>query len=74
MFNHETLREFILDAIDLFGTDRAMFASNFPIDSLYVDFNTLYQHYTDIVSDFSLAQRLALFYTNAKETYQLTGA
>ena len=32
-------RAYVLETIDLFGTDRAMFASNFPTDKLFGSFD-----------------------------------
>ena len=37
--NVEHKREVVLAAIELFGTERAMFASNFPVDSLRATFS-----------------------------------
>ena len=34
----ESIRPFVLETIDMFGTDRCLFASNFPVDRLYSDY------------------------------------
>jgi predicted TIM-barrel fold metal-dependent hydrolase len=69
----EANREVILPTIDLFGVDRAMFASNFPVDSLVASFDTIYGGFKAIVRDFPLADRRRLFHDNAVRFYRLPG-
>ncbi len=61
----------VLRTIDLFGIDRAMFASNFPVDGLVATFDTIYGGFKAIVEDFSLADRRRLFHDNAVRLYRL---
>ena len=59
-------------AIDLFGVDRAMFASNFPVDGLVASFDTICTGFKAIVRDFPwLADRRRLFHDNAARLYRL---
>lgn len=67
----DSLRPFVLHAIDAFGPDRAMFASNFPVDKLYGGFATHYAAYDAITADFADAERRALFAGNAARIYRL---
>jgi predicted TIM-barrel fold metal-dependent hydrolase len=67
----ESIRPFVLTAIECFGTDRAMFASNFPVDRLYGSFTRHYNAYDRIVADFSESERRALFGGNAARIYRL---
>ena len=39
----DSIRGFIIDGIEIFGIDRSMFASNFPVDSVMSDYDTLLQ-------------------------------
>jgi predicted TIM-barrel fold metal-dependent hydrolase len=64
-------REVVLRAIELFGVDRAMFASNYPVDSLVASFDTIYGGFKAIVRDFSKADRQKLFHDNAVRLYRL---
>ena len=66
-----SIRPFVLKTIELFGTERCMFASNFPVDSLFSDYDTLYRAFRDITSDFSDANRTRLFRDNAARIYRL---
>jgi predicted TIM-barrel fold metal-dependent hydrolase len=61
----------ILRTIDLFGVDRAMFASNFPVDSLVASFDAIYGGFKAIVGGFPLADRRRLFHDNAVRLYRL---
>ena len=65
-------REIVLRAIDLFGVERAMFASNFPVDGLVSTLDTIYGGFKAIVKDFPLADRRRLFHDNAVRLYRLT--
>lgn len=60
-----------LAAIDLFGADRAMFASDFPTDRLFGGFDETLSMLADAVSDFTEAERRALFARNANRIYRL---
>lgn len=63
-------RTVVLDAIDIFGTDRVMFASNFPVDSLVGSFERIYRGFLDITAGFSDAERNAMFAGNARRIYR----
>ncbi len=67
----ESLRPYALETIDAFGSDRAMFASNFPVDSLYSSYADLWAAYDRIVADATPTERDALFRGNAERVYRL---
>jgi predicted TIM-barrel fold metal-dependent hydrolase len=75
MFMHrwttDDFRPWIEAAIDAFGTDRCMFASNFPVDWLYSEFGTLMNAFSEITRQFSEEERNALFVTNAERWYRI---
>jgi predicted TIM-barrel fold metal-dependent hydrolase len=64
-------REIVLAAIDLFGWKRAMFASNYPVDSLRASFDAIYSGFDEITRGFSDAERRALFHDNAVRIYRM---
>ena len=64
-------RSVVLDAIDIFGPERVMFASNFPVDSLCADFDTIFSGFKTIVADLSQAEQTSLFCANALKFYRL---
>ena len=62
---------FVLDTIEIVDIDRCMFASNFPVDSLFSDYSTLWNAYDEITNDFSPQERVRLFRTNAEKYYRI---
>jgi len=64
-------RPYVLETIALFGTDRAMFASNFPTDKLFGSFDKHLDAYNAITAGFSETERAALFAGNANRIYRL---
>jgi predicted TIM-barrel fold metal-dependent hydrolase len=64
----------VLDTIAIFGLERCMFASNFPVDSLVAAFDTIFDGFKTIVADLSAAEQAALFHDNAVRFYRLDQA
>ena len=64
-------REVVLTAIEAFGTQRAMFASNFPVDGLCATFADIYGGFREIVGDFSALEQRRLFLDNALRIYDM---
>jgi len=62
----------VSEIIAMFGADRAMFASNFPVDSLCGSFNDIYSGFKSIVRDLPQADQERLFYSNAQRIYRCT--
>jgi len=75
MFDHrwsvESLRPYVLETIDAFGVERAMFASNFPVDRLFGSYADLWRAYGSIVESASVAEKDALFRRNAERCYRI---
>jgi predicted TIM-barrel fold metal-dependent hydrolase len=75
MFHHgwtpEVIRPFVLDTIEIFGVERCMFASNFPVDKLQSSYDTLWNAFDRITADFSQDERRRLFHDNAVRYYRL---
>ena len=61
----------VRDAIEVFDVERCMFASNFPVDSVVVKLNTLFNGFKAMVADRTPHERLALFHDNAVALYGL---
>ncbi|MGI9368031.1 MAG: amidohydrolase family protein [Ruegeria sp.] len=68
----ETLRPIVLESIEIFGVERSMFGSNFPIDGLHGSFDKLFDAYREIVSGFSDEDARAMFHDNAERFYKLS--
>jgi predicted TIM-barrel fold metal-dependent hydrolase len=61
----------IHDAIAIFGFERCMFASNYPVDSLCGTFADIFNGFAEAVADRSVSQQTALFRDNARRIYRL---
>ncbi len=70
-WNVESITPFVLDTIDILGVDRCMFASNFPVDSLFSDYETVWKAYDEITYGFTDSERTKLFRTNAEKYYRI---
>ena len=75
MFDHqwsiESFRPYVLETIDTFGCERAMFASNFPVDRLFATYEGLWNAYVSIVKDLSDMEKDALVKSNAERIYRI---
>lgn len=63
---------YIETCIALFGTERAMFESNFPVDKMGIGYVALWNSYKRIVAGASDDEKHALFSGNAKGIYCLS--
>ncbi len=70
-WTRDSIAPLILEAIDIFGTDRCMFASDVPTDTLFGDVDTHLSAYHAITASFSHDERLDLFARNAIRHYRL---
>ncbi len=68
----ERVRKTALTAIDIFGVDRCMFGSNFPVEKLYVSYKTLYSSYLDIAAEFSESEQQNLLAHTARRFYRIS--
>jgi predicted TIM-barrel fold metal-dependent hydrolase len=57
-------------AIEAFGVDRCMFASNFPVDSMYGTFDELFEVFSGVTAGLDAESRLKLFAGNAETVYR----
>jgi predicted TIM-barrel fold metal-dependent hydrolase len=67
----DSIRPLVLETIDIFGTDRSMFASNFPVDKAWSTFDVLYDAFKAITAGFSDGERRAMFHDNAERIYRI---
>ena len=61
----------IRDAIAVFGVDRCLFASNYPVDSLAGSFETIFSGFEAAVADRPPGDRRKLFHDNAVRLYRI---
>jgi len=66
----EVFRPWIEHCLDVFGVDRCMFASNFPVDGIHGTFDDLFSTYGQLTADLGDEARGKLFAANAERVYR----
>ncbi|MDA0657089.1 MAG: amidohydrolase family protein [Proteobacteria bacterium] len=57
--------------MEVFGVERCMFESNFPVDKMSCSYNVLWNSFKRMTADYSEAEKNALFHDNASRVYRL---
>ena len=72
-WNEDFIKPIILKCIKLFGINRVMFASDFPVDKLHGTFDKYFNVYLKILQDsqFTQSDIQDMFYFNAIRIYNL---
>ena len=70
-WTEDVMRPVVLETIDTFGMDRALFASDFPTDKLFNTYARQLDFYDAVTRDFSPSDRDALFAANAERLYRI---
>ena len=70
-WDYEDNRRIVLEAIEIFGIDRCMFASNYPVDGLRASFDRMFQDFKRMTAALSATDRRKLFHDNAAAFYRL---
>jgi predicted TIM-barrel fold metal-dependent hydrolase len=60
----------VLEVIRIFGVDRCMFASNFPVDGVCASYDTIYSGFKRIASGLTVEDQRKLFHDNAITYYR----
>jgi L-fuconolactonase len=64
-------RPYVETCVDLFGADRSMFESNFPVDKAMYSYRTLWNAFKRLCAGASDDERTALFAGTAARTYRI---
>ena len=72
-WDYESNRQVVRTAIAIFGIERCMFASNFPVAGLRIDYDTLVTSLSRMLADLSERDRRRFFVGNAARFYRLDG-
>eukprot|EP01120_Amphizonella_sp_Union-15-10_P016911 TRINITY_DN918_c0_g1_i5.p1 TRINITY_DN918_c0_g1~~TRINITY_DN918_c0_g1_i5.p1 ORF type:complete len:303 (-),score=65.75 TRINITY_DN918_c0_g1_i5:124-1032(-) len=65
------LKDLVREIIVMFGSDRCMFTSNYPVDKVATGPSVLYGQFKSMVSDFSESEQKNLFFNTAERVYRL---
>ena len=61
----------VAETVSIFGPDRCLFGSNFPIEKLWTGYGDLVDAYRAAIADFSKAGQTAILHGNARRVYRL---
>jgi predicted TIM-barrel fold metal-dependent hydrolase len=67
----ESIKPFVLNTIEIFGVNRCMFASNFPVEKMFSSYDKIFDAFKEIVKHFSLEDQIKMFHDNASRYYKL---
>ena len=67
----EATRRWYEHALEVFGVDRCMFESNFPVDMVSCSYTVLWNAFKRLVADRSAEDKAKLFHDNAARVYRL---
>ena len=75
MFDHDwtvdSIRPIVESCIEIFGAERAMFGSNFPVDKLHASYSQVWSAYEEISAGLSVQEQALLFGDTARSFYRL---
>ncbi len=67
----DATRRYYETGIELFGPDRCMFESNFPVDKVSCSYGVLWNSFKRITSGYSAADKARLYHDTAARVYRL---
>ena len=67
----ERTRRYYETTIGLFGVERCMFESNFPVDMIAGTYRTLWNSFKRLTADYSGDEKAALFHDTATRVYRI---
>lgn len=70
----EVTRPYYETVIGMFGADRCMFESNFPVDKVGCSYNVLWNSFKRITQDYSPSDKARLYHDTAARVYRLGAA
>ena len=67
----ESAQRWVSTLIEVFGTDRAFFGSNFPVDGLFSSYSDLVAAFRMLVADYSETEQRAMLAGNAERVFRI---
>ena len=65
----QSIKPYVETCIELFGTSRIIFASNWPVDGLWSDYSKVITAYKELTKSLSKSERDSFFFKNAESLY-----
>jgi len=57
--------------VTMFGADRCLYGSNFPIEKLWTDYATLYRTFRDAIGHLDETEQRAILHDTAARLYRI---
>jgi len=67
----ELIRTVTQTVLDTFGSERAMFGSNFPVESIWTDFSSLIRAWLGVLAEFPIEAQADVLGRTARRVYRL---
>ena len=67
----DAVRPFVIEALEIFGSDRLMYGGDWPISVLSGDYEKVFDYLSDIISELSERDQANIFSESAKNFYGL---
>jgi predicted TIM-barrel fold metal-dependent hydrolase len=64
-------RQVIRDVIQIFGVERTIYGSNFPLEKLHASYADFFEIYRKVLCEYTEAEQRAVFHDNAVKFYRL---
>jgi predicted TIM-barrel fold metal-dependent hydrolase len=61
----------VRETLEMFGPERAVFGSNFPIESLWTTYDSIVRVMRECIAERSSAEQRAILHDNAQRIYRL---
>jgi predicted TIM-barrel fold metal-dependent hydrolase len=68
---YEHARQWLRDVIQIFGVDRTIYGSNFPLEKLHASYKDFIGHYKRVLAEYPAADQRKIFHDNAVKFYRL---
>lgn len=67
----DSIRPWFEHCVEAFGVERCVLGTNWPVDRMYSDYDTVIDAYAQIVADYSRDEQVALFSANAERLFRI---
>jgi predicted TIM-barrel fold metal-dependent hydrolase len=61
----------IRETVEIFGARRCLFGSNFPIEKLWTDYDTLYRTFRNAIAHLDESELAAILHDTAARLYRI---
>jgi predicted TIM-barrel fold metal-dependent hydrolase len=70
-YRADVISSIVRETVAIFGADRCIYGSNFPIEKLWTDYKSLYQTFRDAIDNLNETEQTAILYGTAAKLYRL---